>query len=190
MRTSIMTTALGLLALLGSSAGMAATVYMSASLTNDPATSTASLIVNPGQTFYVFIRADVPNTFAATPGLAFNRSVVSYVTGAGLAPWIFIRAVPLSASSFDVERPSATGANPGVYDVAVLRFSAFAGGAANIVINDDGGNTTGWYDATTAEYIPTSYINANIVVTPIPPAVWLFGSALGVMGVMRRKLAS
>ena len=25
---------------------------------------------------------------------------------------------------------------------------------------------------------------------PIPPAVWLFGSALGLMGVMRRKIGS
>lgn len=31
---------------------------------------------------------------------------------------------------------------------------------------------------------------ANISPIPIPPAVWLFGSALGVMGWMRRKLTS
>jgi hypothetical protein len=27
-------------------------------------------------------------------------------------------------------------------------------------------------------------------VVPVPPAVWLFGSALGLMGVMRRKISS
>jgi len=32
--------------------------------------------------------------------------------------------------------------------------------------------------------------NLRISVVPVPAAVWLFGSALGVMGVMRRKLAS
>lgn len=31
---------------------------------------------------------------------------------------------------------------------------------------------------------------ANIAPVPIPPAVWLFGSALGLMGVMRRKVSS
>ena len=30
----------------------------------------------------------------------------------------------------------------------------------------------------------------DIGVVPIPPAAWLFGSALGVMGWMRRKISS
>lgn len=44
------------------------------------------------------------------------------------------------------------------------------------------------------EYFSGPPPGAGIVVgpgvVPIPVAVWLFGSALGVMGVMRRKLSS
>jgi hypothetical protein len=32
--------------------------------------------------------------------------------------------------------------------------------------------------------------DGDIAAVPVPPAVWLFGSALGVMGVLRRKLSS
>lgn len=32
--------------------------------------------------------------------------------------------------------------------------------------------------------------NVDVSVVPIPAAMWLFGSALGLMGVMRRKISS
>ncbi len=38
-------------------------------------------------------------------------------------------------------------------------------GAANIVINDDGGNASGWFDADTAEYIPVAYTQADVEVS-------------------------
>ncbi len=192
MRTSIITKTLGVLALLGSSAGMAATVNISASLTNDPNTGTSNLLVTPGQNFFVFVKADVPNTFAATMGLAFNSSVVSYVSGAALAPWnVFVKNSPTTANPtvFDVETPSATSGSPGVYNVAVLTFNAIAGGAASIVINDDGGIATGWFDADSAEYIPNSYTQADVQVVPAPGALLLLATALGGL-VVRRKLAA
>ena len=48
-------------------------------------------------------------------------------------------------------------------------------------------NSNGWSFA--PDYFVTGGTISGVPV-PIPPAVWLFGSALGLMGVMRRKLAS
>ena len=43
-------------------------------------------------------------------------------------------------------------------------------------------------DDDTAEAINITYQNASIAIqTPVPAAVWLFGSAIGLIGVMRRK---
>lgn len=182
MRTSIITKTLGVLALLGSSAGMAATVTITPS----------SSLVTPGETFTLTVTANVPNTFAATMGLSFDSAVVSYVSGIALAPWnVFVKNSPTTANPtvFDVETPAATAANPGVYNVAQLTFQAIAGGAANIVINDDGGNATGWFDADTADYIPNEYTQANVQVVPAPGALVLLATALGGL-VIRRKLAA
>ena len=185
MKTSIITRTLGALALLGASAAMAGTITVT------PSTLTPTV----GQTFTMTITANVPNTFAATMGLSFNSATVAYVSGAALAPWnVFVKNSPVTANPtvFDVETPSATAANPGVYNVAVLTFNAIAAGAASIVINDDGGTFTGWFDADTADYIPNSYTNANVVVqnpapVPVPAAAWLFVSAVGGLATLRRR---
>jgi hypothetical protein len=183
MKTSTITKTLGVLALLGSAASMAGTVTITPS----------SAIVAPGQTFTMTITADVPNTFAATMGLAFDATRVSFVSGAALAPWnVFVKNSPTTANPtvFDVETPAATSANPGVYNVAVLTFQALAnapGGSSGIVINDDGGNATGWFDATSADYIPNNYIQGSVSVVPVPAAAWLFISAVGGLAALRRR---
>jgi hypothetical protein len=65
----------------------------------------------------------------------------------------------------------------------------------------------GWWNNMAADYNPlagtltmsnqglnaantSDYFSLTFAVVPVPPAVWLFGSALGLMGVIRRKLAS
>ena len=189
MKTSTITKTLGALALLASSAGMAATVIITPS----------AAIVTPGQSFTMTITADVPNTFAATMALAFDATRVAYVSGAALAPWtVFTKnsGPTVNPTVFDVETPTTTSANPGVYNVAVLTFQALAnapGGSAGIVINDDGGGCCLWSDATTAEYIPVDYVQANVVVeaTVVPAPATLGLLATGLIGlVLRRKRAA
>jgi len=191
MRTSTIAKSLGLLALLGSSAGMAATVTI---------TPSAS-IVAPGETFTMTVTANVPNTFAATMGLVFDATRVAYVSGIALSPWnVFVKNSPVTANPtvFDVETPTATAANPGVYNVAQLTFSVLAGatsGSSGIVIDDDGGNATGWFDADTAEYIPNTYtqgiVNVQAAVVPAPATLGLLATGLiGLALRARRKLAA
>ena len=71
-----------------------------------------------------------------------------------------------------------------------LNFVAIGLGAANVQIGDDGADFT-WSDALSLpiEGVTYTYQNNNIQVIPVPAAVWLFGSALGLLGVARRRLA-
>jgi len=155
---------LTLLAILGAPPGMAATVTITAS----------TLTPTVGDTFTLTITGDSANTFAATMGLSFNASTVAYVGGTALLPWnVYVKNSVDSANPtvIDVEAPSPMPADPGVYDVAVLTFEAIAAGAANIVIDDDGGNVSGWFDADTADYIPNTYTQANVAISVNGPVI-------------------
>ncbi len=190
MKTSTITKCLGLVALLGSSVSMAATVNITAS----PGPTAIPGLYNVGDAFTLTITSDAPNTFAATMALAFDATKVAFVSGTTLAPWnVFTKNSLPSANPtvFDVEAPTgAIGANPGVYNVAQLTFTALAEGNPNIVINDDGGNVSGWFDATSAEWIPVNYNNASVSIIPVPAAAWLFVSALGGLAGLKRRQAA
>ncbi len=139
------------------------------------------------------------NTFAASIALAFDASQVELVSGATLAPFnVFTKNTPLTDNPtvFDVEAPSTLNLGGAFYDVAVLTFHVLTtatAGSAGIVINDDGGILTGWFDADTFDVIPVDYTQANVVVNaiPAPAAVWLLGTGLAglMMRSVRRKRA-
>ncbi len=186
MKTSTSTKALGLLALLGSSASMAATVVITAS----------NLAPNVGENFTMTLTGNIENTFTGTMALAFDASKVSFVSGAALAPFTVFTKNSLPSANptvFDMESPATQNQGGAFYNIAVLTFTALASGAAGIVINDDGGVFTGWFDADTFDVIPVDYTQANVVVTaiPAPAAVWLLGTGLAglVMRSVRRKRA-
>ncbi len=220
MQRMIMRLGLPVVALFSASASMAASVWVTAS----PGPSAIPGLYNVGNTFTLTITADIPNTFAGTMDLSFDPTKVAFLqantgvlsgaggTSVGTGPWLLIKnsAANVTPTVLNVEQPNSTGPNPGVYQIATLVFTVLAEGSANIVLSDDGGITSGWFDDTTFEYIPLSggynNINANLPCLalgpeceppppplpdmPVPAAVWLFGSALGVMGWMRRKAAT
>jgi hypothetical protein len=69
---------------------------------------------------------------------------------------------------------SGTSYTPDSNDAWLFNF--YVGDQGNI---DKGSNEHSWAVSS----------GDSLAVVPIPPAVWLFGSALGLMGVMRRKLS-
>ncbi len=194
MKPSTITKTLGLLAMLGSSVSIATSVTVTAN------TLTPTLIPNVDVFFTLTITGDVPNTVSGTMDLSFDNSKVAFVSGAALAPWTVFTKNSLDTANptvFDVETPSPTAATPGVYNIALLTFKALAGGSAGIVINDDGGNTTGFFEAnTTANYIPVTYTQANVVVqpaaVPVPATLGLLASGLAglvLRGAHRKRAA-
>ncbi len=165
---------IGAIALLCSSAGTAATVTILPS-------NAAPLV---GETFTLTIQADVANTLAATMAMSFNASTVAFVSGAvtGLFSGAFTKNSPTTQNPtvFDIDTAVSTGPNPGTYNAAILTFQAIAPGLANIVINDDGGNLTGWFDTPDANWIPVNYNQASVTASaiPLPAAAWLLAPAV------------
>lgn len=188
--------ALGAALLLASFTANAATVTMVPS-TYSPAV---------GETFTITLQSNVGNTFGARMILSFDASTVAFLGGATPAtgPFsaagggLFFKNSPASSNPavFDISSDVAVlDANPPTYDAAVLSFQVLATGAASIWVWDDGGNVAGWIDNLTAEYIPVTYVQAEVggpslprpvyppaPVIPVPPAALLFASALGILG--------
>ena len=77
MNTKVSRQFLSLLALLGSSAGMAATVTISAS----------TLAPSVGDIFTLTVQSDVEDSLAATMLVAFDDTKVSWLSGAVPASW-------------------------------------------------------------------------------------------------------
>lgn len=186
-----LTSTLGVLALLGSAAASAASLNVVSS-NLDP-------IV--GEVFTLTLTAaDFVNPVGGIVlSLAYNPNVV-------------LQSVALPTGAADPLRV-ATGAvlanfNPnfhwlpgsviptGTFAMGTFTFLATAPGAAGIAFSDDGGNESGWFDKNTGGAIfSVIYHNANVCVSclpqvPVPAAVWLFGSALGVMGWLRRQVTA
>lgn len=77
------------------------------------------------------------------------------------------------------------------FDVAKLTFTIDAGAVPGTTIPvtlsvDDFG--TEWFAPGAIAYTDVDYEVGSVYVTPIPAAAWLFGSALGFLGLSRRML--
>ena len=195
--------AIAVLGLLGSSTGFAATVTVqiteSSFIANDG-------LVNVGDFITVNVfGSGFPDTVGATLKLSFNAAAVAVrqptltngiVLGAG-SPFTGGIQTPTSAgtfpvlSNFSVLAPTVgtlpTG-NFGGNAAFTINFVAIGLGLANIQIVDDGADFV-WSDEFSAP-IPVTYTNTlSPQVIPVPAAAWLFGSALGLLGVARRRFA-
>lgn len=190
MKTSTITKTLGVLALLGSSAGMAATVTVVPS----------TLAPLPGQQFTLTLQADVVDTLAATMQVFFDASKVQWLSGSmpasgpfgsGIGGTYVKNTAYTSGSVFDIVTNAETVVGDVPYTAVILTFQALASGAANIVVNDDGGNCCGWFDNPDANFIPVDYVQANVSVVPAPATLGLLATGLaGLAFRARRKLVA
>ena len=86
---------------------------------------------------------------------------------------------------------AAAGPN---FTIAVMTFTLLVGdtptniGVAQGTFPSGAGDDV-WTNANSQEVIITSFSGATINVIPVPAAVWLFGSALGLLGWIRRRAA-
>ena len=187
----------GILALLCSSAGMAATVNVTSSVANlvpvsTPFTVTISVV---GMTANV----------GPSLGLSFDSTKVSYVSAA------LPSTGPHSVGAFLVLFPSVgtptdifvtpSGSPSGNYDAFKINFMAIAPGPALIKIIDDcdtnsagypgtcsGNETRAFFDDVNFLGIPAAYNQVNVIVgpVPVPAAAWLLLSALGSIAGLKR----
>ncbi len=184
---------IGVLALLASSVGSAATLTATASnLTPDSGINevfTVSLAVaNVNNVGGITLAVNWDNT-KATLTSATLPALGDGPLAVGTGTFLVLNGA-LGSRVIDI----LPGAPPvsGNFSVAILTFQAVAAGAMNLVVNDDGGIFTGWFDNTTADVIPIDYVNADIqigpqAVVPVPAAAWLLISALGSMVALKRR---
>jgi hypothetical protein len=182
---------IGVVALLASSAGMAASVTVVPSATT----------VAPGATFTVTVHGDAfPTVAGATLQLNFNPNVS--VTSIDLAPGSTFTGgtVPsgaqapgafTSGSLISVLGPLVGTLPSGTFDAFTVTFLAGAqAGAAGINLFDDQSDIC-WSDAATFGCVAgVTYTQANVTiqapVVPVPAAAWLLLSGLGSMAGLKR----
>lgn len=129
-------------------------------------------LFTPGQ--QIFISFDYRGT-ASAGGVLFAE-LFSELSGGGTSSSVILGGAPLfpNANPNTWTSVSFIGlAGPDTSGGITLQLNAACGADANCVSD---------------YFIDNVSIQANVV--PVPAAVWLFGSALGVVGVMRRKRAA
>jgi hypothetical protein len=182
MNKSISSPLVAVAALLCSSAGMAATV------TAVPSNANPGI----GESFSVTLSVfDMVNTAGPTLSLTYDAAVVSFTsmalpaTGpfAATSGTFLVQHLP----TFDILLASPF---TGDSEFLTINFQAIGMGAANIVVEDDGGATTGWFDADTFDPIPTTYTQADVNVVPVPAAAWLIAPAVLAAGRFSRRRKS
>ncbi len=166
-------------------------------------TETNPIFVNPGSSLTLSLEGIgfADNADAGTITVNWDPAVLDYVQSAS-------GGNPKIASQWDVQFVDDAKAPSGQIEYLDIATSQFGGVGPDFpivdlmfnVIGAPGASTPvevvdadprfgGWF-APGAMRIPINYVAANVVVTPIPAAVWLMFSALGGLGLATRKKRS
>lgn len=134
---------------------------------------------------------------ASGPGSGLNRFVISasnnsqpgsaYAKNPGKSPIAITMTGWYTFEHHFYDNGGVLAVDMNIYDAANVLINTWTLSNAADLIAGIGGNRYGWFDY---NKLPTlAFDNASLNVIPIPAAVWLFGSALGMLGWARRRIS-
>lgn len=161
------------------------------------------LAISIGETFTVTVsNTDFVQTGGATLDIIWSAAILDLVS-ISIAPGGFWQLDPGTPSAAQQTAGVVDGFSifgdlfapendpVGNFDSFVLEFIAQATGSSTITI-DENIPAGGWIASSDFTQIPGVIYNqgsVTVAAVPVPASVWLFGSALGVLGWIRRRAA-
>lgn len=166
---------------------------------NDTRFDFDSAINNSAGTFqrdFIF-NAGFYNDSDASPGSGTNRFVISasnnsqpgsaYAKNPGRAPIAISTTGWYTFEHHFYDNAGVLAVDLSIFDAANVLINTWTLSDPGDLIGGIGGNRYGWFDYNQFSTLAIDNAQLEVNVVPVPAAVWLFGSALGLMQVVRRR---